>query len=92
MKEHFLIRKARKDFVKLRNQVQSLKGIITFKELCEYCNGFNYNGELFDCNFGVITATVHSNFTLYHCVDIWDDKHDCLFKSLYNMQGGYIDE
>lgn len=72
-----LLGQAYSDVLKLNAIVNEFSG--SFDDLCTKLSGYNWDGELFDLNFGVITATVENvdgvKFALNQkSVDIWDDS------------------
>jgi len=49
---------------------------VTLRELCRRLDGFNYNGELFDINWGAYSLTIgetENGFEIVGNADVWDD-------------------
>lgn len=75
--EQLLYGKAYSDFVELEAIVKNHNG--TLEDLCAKLSGQNFDGELFDLNFGVLTATITQDadgkLSLNEeSIDVWDDK------------------
>lgn len=78
-----ILKQAYKDYLKLVETVKDFSG--TLEQLCEQLKGFNFNDleEKFDCDFGVLVATVYAvenEFFVERYIDIWDDANESILK------------
>lgn len=71
--------KAIQDVFNLQNTIERYEG--TLEELCEELKGHNLEEDLFDVNYGCITATVNRNiydrFYLASSIEVWNDNGVC---------------
>lgn len=74
--------RAYKDFVRLNNLVNEFNGYL--EELCKELGGHNFDGELFDVNYGVLCATVNEKdgklVLNQQSIDVWNDKLSYMVK------------
>ncbi len=70
------------DYFKLVRTVEEFKD--SFEELCNNLCGLNYDGELFDVSYGVLSTTVKKDGEVYcvssQSIDIWDDSMNSMLE------------
>ena len=82
-----LYEKALINYCELSKIVDEFQG--SFEELCVKLGGHNYEGNLFDVNFGVLCATVEDNgatrWVSTESVDIWNDSMDSMIEECISL-------
>lgn len=89
MTEYEIIENAKRDFMELQKDIKGK----TFQQAYDFFDNelgtMNYNGELFDLNYGYITATIKNDkgmAKLSHSVEIWNDELCALINNNYIME------
>ena len=88
IKTNDLILQAKQDYQNLKNDIETNKNL-SLEELCDTLGGHNLKDDLFDINYGCITATVYlknNKFVLDKYVDIWDDANCMLIHVNYKIE------
>lgn len=88
VKRKELYGQAFKDVTELNSLVNDFKG--SLEDLCIKLGGQNFDGELFDVNYGVIAATIELKDGVLvlnqNSIDIWDDPAGGIFEEWISVR------